>query len=86
MAQTSSKVQGHIFAVSRAETSATIGDPLTLSLAMIIFQANGHFGHLPYPLSPFRFERYMTPYASEKDIRVLGYATASLRIGAVEGG
>ncbi len=58
----------------------------TVSLAMIIFQANGHFGHLPYPLSPFRFERYLTPCASKKGIQILDYATMALSIGAVEGG
>ena len=57
-----------------------------LSRAMIIFQANSLFGQLPYPLSRFRFERYMTPYAYMKGIQVLHYATASFNIGAVEGG
>ncbi len=57
-----------------------------LSLAMIIFQVNGLFGHLPFPLWPFRFERYMTPHSLQKCMRSLRYAMPSLNIGAGEGG
>ncbi len=71
---------------SHGRTKIAPLSPATVSPAMIIFQANSLFGQLPYPLSRFRFERYMTPYASMKGIQVLHYATASINIGAVEGG